>query len=145
MEHLKPVWNFEQTIDLPLSAIEPIVFEDIHEGSFKAAELPFILSGHADCNIKKTDSRFELTFADGHQEFLYLDQANYSFALQGQWWYRGVFQFVPQGKQTLIKANVYNIAKQFRWVASLMILPERNKHKSNFEGFVEALKREVGR
>lgn len=131
----KPIWTFEKTIKLSIEQVEAILF-DIKEGDFKKNELPFILKGKTNCVITKRDTKFSIAFEDGHKEYVEIDKLNHTLSTQGEWWYRGLYTLIQEGDVTSIKFQIFNVAERYRWVASLMVLPEKNTHKNNFENFV---------
>jgi hypothetical protein len=137
-----PTWTFQKQTSLSLAEAERIVF-DIHEGNYTTEELPFMLRGKSACRIVRDGLRYTITFADGHKELIEADPQKHSLAVQGQWWYRGVYTFESDGTRTLITLKVYNVAKKLKWAASLMILPEKKEHQKNFERFVHDLEREA--
>lgn len=131
----KPVWIFEKTINLTQGQVEKILF-DITDGNFKSDNLPFILKGKTNCTILKDNERFIISFEDGHKEYIRIDKANHKISVQGEWWYQGVYSLRPSNANTIVTLDIYNIADKFKWVASLMILPEKVKHKTMFEKFI---------
>jgi len=133
-----PVWSFEKTTSLTVSEIEALLF-DLQEGNFTPGNLPFILSDRGRCNIKFIDARYVVEFIDGHKEFIEIDKANHTLAMQGEWWYRGLYALKELPEGTKVTLNVYNVAERFRWVASLMIVPDKKKHQQGFEIFVSAI------
>jgi hypothetical protein len=138
MKENNPVWTFEGSSDLPISEMESMLFS-IKEGNFKARSLPFITNSNLNYTVRQDNLRYILTFTDGHEEYVSIDKVNNILTIQGQWWYRGVYKLIPQRNKTLIRLEVYNVAKKNRWIASLMILPDKNKHKEAFERFVKKL------
>jgi hypothetical protein len=136
-----PVWSFEKRTSLTMEQIEAILF-NVSEGNFKADELPFILKGKSNCKIIKIDERFAISFEDAHKEYIGVDKANHKLTAQGEWWYKGVYTLQSSDERTSIKLDIYNHAEKYRWVASLMILPEKNKHKVAFEKFIIDLENE---
>ena len=144
MKNRKPIWTFEKTTHLSIEDIGTILF-DITDVESKSDSLPFILSGKSNCKIFKDNCEFTVLFDDGHKEYITLDSANHSLTAQGEWWYQGVYSLHRQVDMTVIKLDVSNVAKNQRWAASLMILPEKTKHKMDFEKFVVDLEKEFNR
>lgn len=141
MKNNKPVWTFEKTTSLSIEDIETILFE-IAEGHYKSDSLPFILRGKSNCQIVKDDSKLIVLFEDGHKEYVTIDKANHKLTIQGEWWYRSIYSLRQQGDKTLIRSDIYNVAGKQHWIASLMILPEKRKHKRNFLKLIADLEAE---
>ena len=139
---MKPVWSFEKHTSLTIGQIEAILF-DIKEGEFKSDALPHVLSGKCNCAIEGEGERFKVFFEDGHKEFISMERGNNTLTIQGEWWYKGVYSIHQKSEFRLIRLDVYNIAENHRWVASLLILPEKRKHKANFEQFVSGLEKVI--
>jgi hypothetical protein len=77
--------------------------------------------------IKQSSQLFKATLGKGNQGKIYLevDPSQYSIAVQGEWWYRGVHRLEPHPRGTLLTYSVYNIAPPIsRWIASLVQGPE---------------------
>jgi hypothetical protein len=144
MKNNKPVWSFESKTILSVEDIEGILFE-IKDGQYKSSSLPFIWRGKPNCKIVKDGSKLIISFEDSHKEYVTLDKANHKIIIQGEWWYRGIYSLYQQGGKSLIKLDVYNVAEKQRWIASLMILPEKHKHKGNFAKLVADLETEFKR
>jgi|GEM_PF-6097737 len=145
----KPFWTFEKTTNLSIKDIEAILFK-IGVGQYKSDSLPFILASKSSCIISIDGNsidgnKFIISFEDGHKEYIIIDYANHTLTTQGEWWYRGIYSLHLKGEKTLIKLNIFNVAKKHRWAASLMICPQKNKHKENFEKFVANLESEFAR
>lgn len=138
----KPIWTFEKTTNLTLEQIEEILF-NIQSGYYKSGSLSFILKGKTSCEVKKEGDQFVISFEDGHKEHITINMANHKLTNQGEWWYQGVYSFQPISEKTSIRFDIYNNADNYRWIASLMIIPEKNKHKTGFEKFIVDLENEV--
>jgi hypothetical protein len=72
--------------------------------------------------------RYEASVGDaGHTVFVEVDPHRHTLAVQGHWWYRGVYAVheCPQG--SLIEYRVRNVATRARWAVPLMQrrLPEQ--------------------
>jgi hypothetical protein len=138
MNQLKPIWIFEQHISFSIEAIEKIVFE-IKEGRYESLDLPFLLRDKKAFSVKKEGSKIAVQFDDGHKEFIFLNPSEHQFSMQGEWWYRGVYQLERTDEGTRIRLQVFNVAQKFRWAAALMILREKKTHRLKFEKFTGAL------
>ncbi|HZV68578.1 MAG TPA: hypothetical protein VFG10_03510 [Saprospiraceae bacterium] len=134
----KPVWTFEKTTTLKVNEIESILF-DIKEGQFTDERLPFILKDKTSCNIKFIYERYVVTFDGGHTEYISIDKSKHTLTIQGEWWYKGVYSFQQLAGTSLISLKIFNVSKKVRWAASLMILPEKQKHKIGFDIFIKNL------
>jgi hypothetical protein len=134
----EPVWIFQKISSFSVQQIEDIVFA-IDEGSFSGNDMPFIYANHTSCHIKEENNRFIVHFHDGHKEFVTIDTSKHQLIMQGEWWYRGVYTFIEEKDHTKIIYEVFNIAPTARWVAALMILPEKGTHEKNFQDFVRRI------
>lgn len=135
---IKAVWAFQESSPFSVQQIANILF-DIREGSFSGNNMPFIYARQMSCSIKEEDGRFIVHFADGHKEFVTIDTYNHQLTTQGEWWYRGVYTFKQEKDHTKITYEIFNVAQTARWVASLMILPEKGTHKKSFHDFVKRI------
>lgn len=133
---MKPVWTFEQALHWPAGLVWALLSE-VREGPFSAGEAPFLLeqfgSGRAD---KTGGDHFTVQYPQ-NRVFVAVDPTRQSVAVKGEWWYQGVHTVVsgPDGS-TLLRLQVFNVAKRFRWAAALMILPEQKQHRLGFEQLV---------
>lgn len=140
MQNDKPVWSFEKTTKFSIEKVEEILFA-MHTGEYKLENFPFILKNRTQCFVTKESELFIITYKDGHKEFVTIDATNHKLTYQGEWWYKGVYTLQRNNNQTIITLDIYNVANKFRWVASLMILPEKKKHKADFEQLINNLEK----
>lgn len=72
--------------------------------------------------------RFPARPADGHAEAspvpgvnVEADQDRHMLAISGQWWFRGVYSTSPQGPETLLRYEVFNVAPGVtRWLVPVV-------------------------
>jgi hypothetical protein len=72
--------------------------------------------------------RFPARPADGHAEAspvggvnVEASQDEHTLAISGQWWFRGVYSTTPQGTDTLLRYEVFNVAPGItRWLVPLV-------------------------
>ena len=141
MKANQPIWEFSEIANVPFSHAKSIIF-NIEEGAFDSEHLPFILKRKEKCEIIKTENTFLIKFPH-HQENVIIDNQKNKFIIQGEWWYRGIYELKMDTETTTrITLEVHNIAKKYRWVAGIMVLPEKSKHQANFENFVKMLENE---
>jgi hypothetical protein len=55
-----------------------------------------------------------------HTATIEVDQKRHTLAIQGHWWYRGVYTVREDPRGSLIEYRVYNIATLGRWAVPLM-------------------------
>ena|SRR5487761_383401 len=49
------------------------------------------------------------------------DNGAHTLAISGQWWFRGVYRLIPQGPDTLLRYQVFNVAPgATRWLVPLV-------------------------
>jgi len=139
----RPKWTFETRIPYAVEQVKKILF-DIREGSFKGDELPVILWNQGDSVIKSEKGQWTVYFDQGHKAFLFIDKPAHTIALQGQWWYRGVYDLIEEaGESTTVKLRIYNIAPAFQWFASLMIIRQKQAHQMAFQDFIQQLEARI--
>jgi hypothetical protein len=49
-----------------------------------------------------------------------VDQTSHTLAVQGHWWYRGVYSVRECARGSLVEYHVHNVATHGRWVVPLM-------------------------
>ncbi|RFS17634.1 hypothetical protein [Emticicia sp. C21] len=135
---MKPVWVFQKISSFSVQQIEEVVFA-IDEGSFSGNDMPFLYANQTSCHIKEENGRYVVHFHDGHKEFVTTDTSRHQLIMQGEWWYRGVYTFTQEEDYTKITYEIFNIAQTARWIASLMILPEKTTHEKRFHDFVRRI------
>jgi hypothetical protein len=134
-----PLWTFESTTPLTIDQIESRLF-DLKEGEYNSDKKPFLLRNKAGFKISKENSTYTIEFKDGHKEYIELDPAGHSIRIRGMWWYQGVYTAHAHLEGTMIRLEVYNIARSFRWAASLMVMKEKKKHEKMFHDCLRELK-----
>lgn len=144
MKDNKPVRTFESIVNSEVKCVEKILF-DIKCGKYRTKNLPFILRGKTDCEVEMLNSRYIISFSDGHKEYITINADNHQLIVQGEWWYKGVYSLLPMGGQTLIKLEIFNHAKRYRWAASLMILMDTKNHEQKFVALISELESEIKR
>lgn len=137
----KPLSRFKRSTRLKIREIEAILFR-IAEGEYPSYRMPFLLEGRSSCNISLVDSRYVVSFSDGHKEYITIDKVKHTLSIQGEWWYKGIYSLQEQEKKTLISLSVYNVAQNYRWAASLMMLLEKSNHRMGFEKLITRLETE---
>jgi hypothetical protein len=57
--------------------------------------------------------------------YIEVDKRTRSLAIQGEWWYRGVYSVQPRGKGSLLAYTIRNVAPgSSRWMANLVQGPQ---------------------
>jgi hypothetical protein len=69
------------------------------------------------------------------------DKDSHTLAISGQWWFRGVYSTVPQGRDTLVRYQVLNAAPgATRWLVPLVAGPAlRASARPQFEQTLAAI------
>jgi hypothetical protein len=57
--------------------------------------------------------------------FIEVDRQRQTLAVEGRWWFRGVYCFEPHPDGTLVVYRVYDIARTWRWLVPLLLLQQR--------------------
>jgi len=57
--------------------------------------------------------------------FIEVDRPRRILAVEGRWWFRGVYSFEPHPNGTLVVYRVYDIARTVRWLVPLLHLQQR--------------------
>ncbi|HEX8515716.1 MAG TPA: hypothetical protein VF868_05905 [Bacteroidia bacterium] len=140
MKLTNQLWEFETTTSLSAREIEKYLF-NINEGEYKSGYLPLIFKGKPGCRISGSGPGFIAQFEDGHKEYLIPDVEKRTLTIRGEWWYCGVYTITQHSAGSLVKLNIYNIAKKYRWAAALMVLPDKKKHRVNFHKLIKELER----
>jgi hypothetical protein len=69
------------------------------------------------------------------------DQDRHLLAISGQWWFRGVYSMSPQGPDTMLRYQVFNVAPgATRWLVPLVAGPAlRASARPQFEQTLTAI------
>lgn len=69
------------------------------------------------------------------------DDGSHTLAISGQWWFRGVYRLIPQGPDTLLRYQVFNVAPgATRWLVPLAAGPAlRASARPKFEQTLTAI------
>jgi hypothetical protein len=98
--------------------------------------------------------RFPARAADGQTETspvpgvnVEADDDSHTLAISGQWWFRGVYSMIPQGRDTLLRYQVFNAAPgATRWLVPLVAGPAlRASARPQFEQTLTAIGSLLGR
>lgn len=140
-----PIWIFQQTINTPLPTVWSLL-ADFPVGK-PSAKQPFLLSDYNVTAIEGTEQSYTIHYemqGSKQQMFAFIDQLKHEVGLQGQWWYRGVYQLERQGDTTLLTLSVYNVAPGLgRWAARLMVLGQKGEHRKGFQKLVGRMEEAV--
>jgi hypothetical protein len=79
------------------------------------------LAGEHDGDAAGRVARFEAPIGDPRYPVqVEIDWAARSLAMQGNWWYRGVYSVREHPRGSIVEHEVVNIATRGRWVVPLM-------------------------
>lgn len=69
------------------------------------------------------------------------DSDSHTLAISGQWWFRGIYRMIPQGRDTLVHYQVFNAAPgATRWLVPLVAGPAlRASARPQFEQALMAI------
>ncbi len=139
----KPVWTFGTDCPFALNAIEAVVF-DLKINNEKNSSQSFLLAGKTGYVLTEEDGGMLISFTDGQSGRIFVNRQQHLLIIEGEWWYRGVYRFSPVGESTKITLSVFNVAKNLRWLAALMILPDRKKHLASLIDFAKRISIKMG-
>ena len=91
----------------------------------------------------------------GHAEpvsFIEVDRERRSIAMEGRWWFRGVYSLESHPAGTLVVYRVYDVARRARWLVPMILLQyrlsgtlDRRALESELESFIGRIGRRLGR
>ncbi len=64
--------------------------------------------------------------------YIEVDRARRTLAVEGRWWFRGVYAFEAHPNGTLVTYRVYDMARTARWAVPLLLL--QNRLSGSFNG-----------
>lgn len=75
-----------------------------------------------------------------------VDKKAHTLAIQGEWWYRGVYEVEPDEDGSLVTYSVYNVAPGFgRWAAQLVQGPQHAREmKADLTKLLKAIGARLG-
>jgi hypothetical protein len=102
-----------------------VIFAPINEAWQALIDSLPLLASTDKQNIKNMTSptAFTITYGRENESKLHVevDQERHYVALQGEWWYRGVYILSPHERGCMLQHQVYNVAGSFsRWMVPLM-------------------------
>lgn len=90
--------------------------------------------------------RYQAPIGDpAHTITVEVDQHRHTLAIQGRWWYRGVYAVRECPRGSLIEYRVHNIATQGRWAVPLMQRRLPHQMRRDLAALLQAIGRHLNR
>jgi hypothetical protein len=89
--------------------------------------------------------RYEVPVGDtAHTVTIELDQNRHTLAVQGHWWYRGVYSVHDHPRGSLIEYRVHNVATRGRWAVPLMQHRLPHQMRRDLAALLQAISERLG-
>ena len=74
-----------------------------------------------------------------------VDETRHTLAVQGHWWYRGVYTVREDPRGSLVEYRVHNVARRGRWVVPLMQRRLPHDMRRDLAALLESIGRHLDR
>jgi hypothetical protein len=142
-----PRFRFAATVDAPPGRLAALLL-DVAPGRLGPAAAPVVVADQGAVTVSGRPPRFEVTLGEGpgaHTVFLDVDPRAREVALQGHWWYRGVYRVQPAGGASRLVHEVRNVAPAIsRWMVLLVDRGGPAAHRPGFEALLARIRQRLG-
>lgn len=142
MAQTKPRWTFDATFDAPLTDVKKILFA-IKEGK-AGPEGPIFLHGDEPMEIRKVGRSYTLVSLQPDTPYklhIDIDELSNRLILEGDQWYRGVYELTEADNKTTVQYKIYNRASGLKyWLVSFKTRSEKQHYRKAFNTLTARLR-----